>query len=389
MIARRFAGIGVCVATLIFVGCETAPTPAPTIAAQTPPPAKPTAAAPTTALAESTTVDSPAVLPAALTQKTSAYAHSFEPTPAEEKSAAKPKPSSVQWGTPKPPRASANAPTALPQPAAPVESTAQVAALAESAKSNALIDVPAISPESTDFAGSTTAHSDNSFEQKIAQRVHDNPADMAAQLDNQLLAVVQDSSAPQLSTITALPSEDRELLSALIDGLVNFRTGIRQDNNMLLSKKIQPILDMADRLRSEAELSVPTVALCTRVDGFGKYEVIDPPRFPAGRENPAIVYCEIQNFDSRMNDQQQWETKLTQDVNIFTETGMLVWKEKSRDVADTCRNRRHDFFMYDLIKMPASLTIGRYIVKVTIVDRNANRIAEKTVPVEIVAGDSQ
>ena len=79
----------------------------------------------------------------------------------------------------------------------------------------------------------------------------------------------------------------------------------------------------------------------------------------------------------------------TQDVNVFTETGMLVWKEKSRDVSDICRNRRHDFFMYDLIKLPPSLTIGRYIVKVTIVDRNANRIAEKTVPVEIVAGDSQ
>ena len=37
--------------------------------------------------------------------------------------------------------------------------------------------------------------------------------------------------------------------------------------------------------------------------------------------------------------------------------------------------------MYDLIKLPADLSIGRYIVKVTIVDRTANRIAEKTVPV--------
>ena len=117
--------------------------------------------------------------------------------------------------------------------------------------------------------------------------------------------------------------------------------------------------------------------------------MIDPPNFPAGRDNPAIVYCEIENFDSKLNDQRQWETKLTQDVTIFTETGMLVWKDKSRDVSDVCRNRRHDFFMYDLIKLPADLSIGRYIVKVTIVDRNANRIAEKTVPVEIVAQEAQ
>jgi hypothetical protein len=269
-----------------------------------------------------------------------------------------------------------------------VADSAQVASLAESAKSNALNDVPAIAPESSDFTHSAAGPA-NPFEQQIAQRVRDNPADMSAQLDNQLLAVLRDDSAPQLSSISGLPSEDRELLSALVDGLINFRTGIRQDNNMLLSKKIRPLLDMADRLRAEAELSVSTVALCTRVDGFGKYEMIDPPNFPAGRDNPAIVYCEIENFDSKLNDQRQWETKLTQDVTIFTETGMLVWKDKSRDVSDVCRNRRHDFFMYDLIKLPADLSIGRYIVKVTIVDRNANRIAEKTVPVEIVAQEAQ
>ena len=391
MIARRIAGIGIYLGALIFAGCQTASAPplvdkTPT----TPPP--PVAAAPTTAPVAAATAptDSSAVLPETLSQKTAAYAKSLEPAAAEK---SPPKPSSVHWETPKPPKASANTPAVLPTaqatpPPASVADSAQVAALAESAKSNAMSDVPSIAPESADFAHSSVGPADP-FEQQIAQRVHDNPADMSAQLDNQLLAILRDDSAPQLSSISALPSEDRELLSALVDGLINFRTGIRQDNNMLLSKKIRPLLDMADRLRAEAELSVSTVALCTRVDGFGKYEMIDPPNFAAGRDNPAIVYCEIENFESKLNDQRQWETKLTQDVTIFTETGMLVWKDKSRDVSDVCRNRRHDFFMYDLIKLPADLSVGRYIVKVTIVDRTANRIAEKTVPVEIVAQEAQ
>lgn len=388
MIARRIAGLGVCLGAFVFAGCQTA-SPQPLVD-KTPTTPPPVAVAPTTAPVAAAPTDSTAVLPEALSQKTAAYAQSLEPAAAAK---SPPKPSAVQWETPKPPKASANTAAALPAtpatpPASPADS-AQVAALAESAKSNALSDVPAIAPESSDFAHSPVAGPADPFEQQIAQRVRDNPADMSAQLDNQLLAVLRDDSAPQLSSISALPSEDRELLSALVDGLINFRTGIRQDNNMLLSKKIRPLLDMADRLRAEAELSVSTVALCTRVDGFGKYDMIDPPNFPAGRDNPAIVYCEIENFDSKLNDQRQWETKLTQDVTIFTETGMLVWKDKSRDVSDICRNRRHDFFMYDLIKLPADLSIGRYIVKVTIVDRTANRIAEKTVPVEIVAQESQ
>jgi hypothetical protein len=153
---------------------------------------------------------------------------------------------------------------------------------------------------------------------------------------------------------------------------------------MLLSQKIRPLTEMSDRLASQAELAVPVVALCKRVDGFGNYQPIDPPRFPAGRENPVIVYCEITNFESRLNDKRLWQTELTQQVNLYTEAGMLVWPDKSRPVKDECRNRRHDFFLYNVVKLPANLTIGRYLLKVSIEDRTAHRVAESTVPVEIV-----
>ncbi len=390
MIARRIAGFGVCMGAMVFAGCQSEPDPS--IVVQTPAATQPVAAAPTTAPVESPTADSSQAVRDALSRKTAAYAQALNGDIGEKAPA---KPSAVKWENPKPLKVATNTPAVLPPaqktPPASVADSAQVAALAESAKSNSLTDVPAIYlPEASDFANSSRQHVRLiRFEQKIAQRVHDNPADMAAQLDSQLLAVLQDDSAPQLSSVSALPSEDRELLSALVDGLINFRNGIRQDGNMLLSKKIQPILNMADRLRSEAELSVPTVALCTRVDGFGNYDMIDPPRFAAGAPIPMLVYCEIENFSSHLNDQQQWETKLTQNVTLFTETGMLVWKEKSWDVLDTCRNRRHDFFLHDKITLPSDLSIGRYILKETIVDRTANRIAEKTVPVEIVAKDAQ
>ncbi len=376
---RRCIPLNLAAVFFLAVGCQT-PKPAPT---QTPP-YPGTAAPPVVKPAGSTPVpptqpvDSGAPLPEALSQKTSQFAQSVEPASTPP---AKPAPSIVRWAQPHQPKAAANTPAVAPPPSTP---NPRVTAIAGSAEANAMSDVPAIVPESSDFPDRAQAHAGDSLDQQIAQRMRDNPRDVVAQLDSQLLAMLEDQSSPQLMTLSALPPEDREMVAALIDGLTNFRTVVRQDNNMLLSGKIRPLLDMADRLRQQADLSVPTLALCRKVDGFGRYDPIDPPRFRAGQENPVIVYCEVENFASKLDDQKMWETQLTQEVTLFTDTGMLVWKDKTRDISDSCRNRRHDFFMYDLVRLPANLSIGRYILKVTCVDRTASRVAERTVPVEMV-----
>ena len=223
---------------------------------------------------------------------------------------------------------------------------------------------------------------------QFAQQVKDYPQDVAGQLDWQLLQFLQGQSVPQLQTIAPLPGEDRELLTAFLDGLTNFRNALRADSNMLLSRKIRPILEMADRLRTQAELTVPTIALCTDVKGFGVYEPIDPARFEAGKENKVIVYCEVENFASLLDEQKRWATKLTQEVVLYTDQGGLeVWRDKApaRPIIDYSRNRRHDFFIVKMIRLPANLTIGRYLLKVTVVDQQVNRVAENTVPILIVA----
>ncbi|HWE04832.1 MAG TPA: hypothetical protein VG326_20670 [Tepidisphaeraceae bacterium] len=223
---------------------------------------------------------------------------------------------------------------------------------------------------------------------KFAHQVHDYPQDVAAQLDWQLLQFLQGQSVPQVQSLAGLPSEDRELLSTLLDGLTNFRNGLRADNNQLLSRKIRPIIELSDRLRTQAELTIPTLSLCTDVKGFGVYEPIDPARFEAGQEHRVIVYCEVENFASVLDEQKRWQTKLTQEVVLYTDQGGLeVWKDKTaaRPIVDYSRNRRHDFFIVKMIRLPANLTIGQYLLKVSVVDQQANRVAENTTPVQIVA----
>ena len=94
---------------------------------------------------------------------------------------------------------------------------------------------------------------------RIATRAKDYPADLSAQMDDQLAKYLREESVPDMSMLSGLAPEDREMLGAILDALSNFRSQIRADNNMLFSKKVHPLVELADRLRSQSELSVPTV----------------------------------------------------------------------------------------------------------------------------------
>jgi hypothetical protein len=223
------------------------------------------------------------------------------------------------------------------------------------------------------------------IESRVTKRMKEYPRDVSANLDYQLMLFLRDEPVPQLSSLTTLPTEDRELVSAVMDGLANFRSTLRSDNNMLYSRKIRPLADLTDRLKQQAELSIPMLVLCTKVDGFGRYDPIEPARFPAQREAQAIIYCELENFASQQNAGKMYQTDVTQEAVLYTEDGMQVWADKTQTIQDLSRHRRHDFFLRTLVKFPGTLTVGRYMLKVSIVDRQANRVAEASLPIQITS----
>jgi hypothetical protein len=253
-------------------------------------------------------------------------------------------------------------------------------------------DVPQILPESADhITDSTTAGGVNvpsdDLEKKLYQNVLDYPRDLGNQLDYELLRFVRDESTPDLSTLSGLTSEDKEVLSALLDGINNFRNTVRADGDAMLGQKIQPLVDMVDRLHQQAELAIPVISLCTRVDSFAVYKALPTCRFPAGADNEVIVYSEVANFTSALNNDKMWETRLKQEMTLYTEGGMAVWPEQSNQqlFVDVAHSRRHDFFIARKVQLPQALTIGRYLLKVTITDPQSSRVADATTPIEIIA----
>lgn len=235
------------------------------------------------------------------------------------------------------------------------------------------IVVPAPLP---DAAAPPARPAEDPLETALAQQLRDHPRDLVAQIDYQLLQMLRGRQVPEKDRIESLSSEDRELLAALLDAIVNLRATVRNEPDLMLARKIRPLVDLADRLRAQGALRIPTIVLCTRVDAFGVYEPMAMPRFAAGREQAVIVYCEIENFSSRLNDQRLWETNLTQEAVLYNDAGQRVWEEKRQPTRDLSRNLRRDFYLARKVRIPATLPAGRYHLKVTVSDEQSSRIAE-------------
>lgn len=283
----------------------------------------------------------------------------------------------------------AGGPTAAASPTPrPAAADSQSAGDEPSIETQRDLVVPSESPRQATGPAATAPAGDPDPLERVAQGAKDRPGDIASQLDHYLVEFVRAGRTPSPTEMASLPAEDREILAALLDCLANFRDGLRREDNMLLSNKIQPLIELGQRLRTRAELTIPTVALCKRVRGFGVYDPVEP-EFAAGREHPLIVYCEVQNFASQINANRHWETKLKSEVVLYTEGGLPVWQNPPpQPVTDVSRNRRNDFFVVERIRLPGNLTIGRYVMKVSIFDQHVHRIAEASLPVRIVAKES-
>lgn len=391
--ARHFLGAGFVVTAVLFAGCAAKPRRAgpyadrglgqsrgqPADAA-----ANPTRHAPA---AQAPTGDAGQVAPQSLAQHAGAYARNLESLLAKRQSAAtapaeRSVPTTQPSVEPPAPRLAAN--TAM-QAQSSAATTRPAATAPEPLNQKEPIPAAQQAGSHAPAPGRTVPPASDALVQKLTAKLKDYPTDVTAHLEYQLLQFLRDESVPDLQAVAPLPTEDRELLAALLDGLSNFRNCLRAEGNLLQSKKVAPLLEMADRLRAQGELSIPTAALCREVKQFGVYDPMESAQFTAGKPSEAILYCEIANFSSQLNDKKQYETRLKHEGVLYSDTGQAVWPDKTDTMVDVSRNRRHDFFIAEKLRLPATLPVGRYLLKVTVTDLQANRVAEATVPLQIVA----
>lgn len=151
----------------------------------------------------------------------------------------------------------------------------------------------------------------------------------------------------------------------------------------------QAVLKRIDDLFGPQPMRVTNAELCRRVRGYGVYEPFESRVFLAGREHPVIVYAELNNYRVAETADQQYEVRLAQELVLYNESdGLAVWKQPRVEIVDQSRNRRRDFFVVQMIRLPARLNVGKYLLKVRITDQHGGSLDEVTLPIQVVADQS-
>ena len=187
-----------------------------------------------------------------------------------------------------------------------------------------------------------------------------------------------------------LPEETRGLLAAReLLGTLAQTGGTDMDG---LADAIDRI---GDDVRRDTNLKVTAAALCTRVEGYGRYTPFAAGadgmyRFLAGRRQPVIVYVEVDRFARKAMDAgdgtARWEVMLSQELEIYAAgDGTLVMRRPAETDRSVSRAKIRDYYLINQTYLPGTLSVGRYNLKVTMRDEHRGAVAEAVVPFEIVA----
>ncbi len=201
--------------------------------------------------------------------------------------------------------------------------------------------------------------------------------------------VLFDLESPTNHLGVRLTSEDRA-------ALIQARNNILDNPGLANAALVQAL----SRLAPPSTLKIARAALCSRVAGFGHFDAFPTTSFISGRPIRAIVYVEIDGFTARparegdpvqanLSLAEQVSVDLAQSLTLYQDpSGLLSWHRPARPVIETSRNKRRDFYIIHQIELPATLSIGRYNLKVLVKDRTTGAEAEAIIPIQIVADRS-
>lgn len=183
-------------------------------------------------------------------------------------------------------------------------------------------------------------------------------------------------SEPELATLNAM----RGLLSSMVD-----------EGNLIGPNELASQLEsMRIQLAEWSGMVITRAALCTRVDGFGRFETFPSYRFRAGLEHEIIVYTELENFVQREttgpDGLARYSIELSQRLELYHVADDLnTWNRSADTVRDESRNRLRDYYLTNRVWLPPNLGVGRYHLKVVMRDLIGEKIAETIIPIEIVS----
>lgn len=211
-------------------------------------------------------------------------------------------------------------------------------------------------------------------------------ASFRGQLDLRLMHVLRGEYEQARSPIDSVPDTQRSMAARLIEALIAIRDGHMGDPAGAAAAGLEAVANLAAELREASDLQISNLTICRVVTGFGQYDEIDPPRFPTLGPSEFVTYVEIANFVTRPDRDGWHETRFDMRTVIMTRAGYTVHEIKDTNIIDRCRSRRTDCYIARTVQLPAALSPGDYVAKVTIVDKLGEKVAERQTSFRVVSG---
>lgn len=201
-----------------------------------------------------------------------------------------------------------------------------------------------------------------------------------------VMSMIDPNAAINPEAVPDLTPKERELLAALQTFFKSLAERLEkgEDVEEVIARGVN---ELREAVIQEPTLQLPTLTLCYRVDGYGKYEIFDRYHFLAHSEQQVIVYVEIDDFTSELSEKGEWVTELSQQITIYADRdGIPVWRSGDMQTAiDRAQKQRNDFFLLQIITLPKALSVGKYHMKVHVRDEQSGAEAEDAIEFEMVA----
>lgn len=141
----------------------------------------------------------------------------------------------------------------------------------------------------------------------------------------------------------------------------------------------EPPLPAAEPLRS---VSIRTACFASRVQAWGVFDRVPSDRFAPGQE--VIVYVELDDL-AASTAADGHTTCIDAVLRLVAADGRTIEEWNFEPIAETCVNRRRDYFARFVIRIPESAATGRGHVAVAVTDTLAGQTVETTLPLEVAA----
>ncbi len=147
------------------------------------------------------------------------------------------------------------------------------------------------------------------------------------------------------------------------------------------SQDVAALKDEIIRLQNSGELSIKSIKACSKINGYGSYVELDPPKVKSG--DRLLVYLEPANYYINKNNS-KYEIYLIEDMLVLNDKGDILWgKEGAVKYNYSSDNPVLDLFIANAIDIKG-LVPGRYIFKAEVSDKLKSQKASAILSFEVV-----